>query len=179
MNAITRPEPSEYLEYYETYISKFTPTDFWAEFDGQPSQLQMLLGNLPAGEESKLHQPYTWTLKQVVGHLIDAERIFGTRLLRIGVGDPTPNPDFEQNSFVAGLAYDPILMNDLIDEFGMLRKSNAMMLRRFGNDQLNRSGTVSGRQLSARTIPFVLGGHFNYHYQIMEKRLLPLTGEAK
>lgn len=57
MNAITRPEPSEYLEYYETYISKFTPTDFWAELDGQPSQLRTLLGNLPAGEESKLHEP--------------------------------------------------------------------------------------------------------------------------
>jgi len=171
MNEITRPEPSEYLEYFETYISKFTPADFWAEFDGQPDQLRTLLGNLPAGEELKLHEPYTWTLKQVVGHLIDAERIFGTRLLRIGVGDPTPNPDFEQNSFVAGLDYGPVLMNDLIDEFDVLRKSNAMMLRRFGDDQLIRSGTVSGRPLSARTIPFVLGGHFNYHYQIMEKRL--------
>jgi len=171
MNEITRPEPSEYLEYFETYISKFTPADFWAEFDGQPDQLRTLLGNLPAGEELKLHEPYTWTLKQVVGHLIDAERIFGTRLLRIGVGDPTPNPDFEQNSFVAGLDYGPVLMNDLIDEFDVLRKSNAMMLRRFGDDQLIRSGIVSGRPLSARAIPFVLGGHFNYHYQIMEKRL--------
>ena len=171
MNEITRPEPSEYLEYFETYISKFTPADFWAEFDGQPDQLRTLLGNLPVGEELKLHEPYTWTLKQVVGHLIDAERIFGTRLLRIGVGDPTPNPDFEQNSFVAGLDYGPVLMNDLIDEFDTLRKSNAMMIRRFGDDQLIRSGTVSGRPLSARTIPFVLGGHFNYHYQIMEKRL--------
>ena len=171
MNVITRPEPSEYLEYFETYISKFTPTDFWADFDRQPDQLRTLLGKLPAGEESKFHEPYTWTLKQVVGHLIDAERIFGTRLLRIGVGDPTPNPDFEQNSFVAGLDYGPVLMNDLIDEFDTLRKSNAMMIRRFGDDQLIRSGTVSGRPLSARTIPFVLGGHFNYHYQIMEKRL--------
>ena len=171
MNVIARPEPSEYLKYFETYISKFTPTDFWAEFDRQPDQLRSLLGKLPAGEESKFHEPYTWTLKQVVGHLIDAERIFGTRLLRIGVGDPTPNPDFEQNSFVAGLDYGPVLMNDLIDEFDTLRKSNAMMIRRFGDDQLIRSGTVSGRPLSARTIPFVLGGHFNYHYQIMEKRL--------
>ena len=179
MNAITRPEPFEYFEYFETYISRFKPTDFWAEFDGQPDQLRTLLGNLPAGEEAKLHQPYTWTLKQVVGHLIDTERIFGTRLLRIGVGDPTPNPDFEQNSFVAGLDYGQVSMNDLIDEFDMLRKSSAMMLRRFGNDQLSRSGTASGRQLSARAIPFVLGGHFNHHYHIIKKRLLQLRGEAK
>ena len=171
MNGITRPEPSEYVEYFETYISKFTPTDFWAELDRQPGQLRTLLDSLSAGEESKLHEPYTWTLKQVVGHLIDTERIFATRLLRIGVGDPTPNPDFEQNSFVAGVDYEPVLMGDLIDEFDMLRKSNVMLLRRFGDEQLGRSGTVSGRELSARTIPFILGGHFNYHFEIMRKRL--------
>ena len=62
MNAITRPEPSEYAEYFETYISKFTPTDFWAEFDTQPDQLRTFLGSLPAGEESKLHDPYTCLL---------------------------------------------------------------------------------------------------------------------
>ena len=171
MNTITRPESSEYAEYFETYISKFTPADFWAEFDAQPNRLRTLLGSLPAGEESKLHDPYTWTLKQVVGHLIDAERIFATRLLRLGVGDPLPNPDFEQNSFVAGLDYEPVSMGDLIDEFDMLRKSNALLLRRLGGEQLGRSGTVSGRELSARTIPFVMGGHFDYHFEIMEKRL--------
>lgn len=171
MNAIARPEPTEYFEYFETYISKFTPDDFWAEFDEQPDRLRKLLGDLPAGEESKLHDPYTWTLKQVVGHLIDTERIFATRLLRIGVGDPTPNPDFEQNSYVDGLDYQSVTLGDLIDEFDFLRKSNAMMLRRFGDEQLSRSGSASGRDLSARTIPFLLGGHFNYHFEIMEKRL--------
>lgn len=171
MNTITRPEPSEYAEYFETYISKFTPTDFWASFDGQPGQLRTLLSDLPTGEESKLHDPYTWTLKQVVGHVIDAERIFGTRLLRIGVGDPTPNPDFEQNSYVDGLDYESVSLCDLIDEFGLLRKSIALMIRRFGDEQFRRTGTVSGRELSARTIPFMLGGHFNYHFEIMKKRL--------
>lgn len=171
MNTITRPDPTEYFEYFETYISKFTPTDFWQEFDDQPDRLRSQLGELPDGEDSKLHDPYTWTLKQVVGHLIDTERIFATRLLRIGVGDPTPNPDFEQNSYVDGLDYEPVSMNDLIEEFSLLRKTNAMMLRRFGNEQLSRSGTASGRELSARAIPFLLGGHFNYHFEIMEKRL--------
>lgn len=171
MNAITRPEPTEYFDYFETYIGKFTPDDFWAEFDEQPDRLRKLLGDLPEGEDSKLHEPYTWTLKQVVGHIIDTERIFSTRLLRIAVGDPTPNPDFEQNSYVAGLDYGPVAMEDLIEEFNLLRKSNALMIRRFGSEQLGRSGTASGRGLSARTIPFILGGHFNYHFEIMEKRL--------
>ncbi len=171
MSTITRPDPAEYFEYFETYISKFTPDDFWAEFDEQPERLRNLLGDLPSEEDSKLHDPYTWTLKQVVGHLIDTERIFATRLLRIAVGDQTPNPDFEQNSYVDGLEYEPVTMNDLIEEFSLLRKSNAMMIRRFGGTQLDRSGTASDRTLSARAIPFILGGHFNYHFEIMEKRL--------
>jgi len=171
MSEFARPEPTEYFEYFETYISKFTPDNFWEEFDGQPGRLRKLAGNLPEGEDSKLHEPYTWTLKQVVGHLIDTERIFATRLLRIGVGDTTPNPDFEQNSYVAGLDYQPVTMNDLIEEFDLLRRSNALMTRRFGKEQLERSGTASDRTLSARAIPFLLGGHFNYHFEIMEKRL--------
>ncbi|QEG20778.1 DinB family protein [Mariniblastus fucicola] len=171
MNSITRPEPTEYFEYFETYIGKFTPDDFWTEFDGQPAQLESLLGSLPEGEDSKLHDPYTWTLKQVVGHLIDTERIFATRLLQIAVGDPTPNPDFEQNSYVAGLDYEGVAMSDLIEEFATLRRSNSLMLRRLGDEQLSRSGTASGRVLSARAIPFLMGGHVTYHFEIMQKRL--------
>jgi len=170
-NNFPRPEPTEYFEYFETYISKFTPEDFWAEFDAQPAQVEALLGNLPTGEDSKLHDPYTWTLKQVVGHLIDTEKIFATRLLRIAVGDPTPNPDFEQNSYVDGLDYEGVAMADLIEEFTALRKSNSLMLKRFGDEQLARSGTASGRELSARAIPFLMGGHVTYHLEIMEKRL--------
>lgn len=166
-----RPEPTEYFEYFETYISKFAPNDFWAEFDGQAAELESLLGNLPAGEDSKLHEPYTWTLKQVVGHLIDTEKIFGTRMLRIAVGDPTPNPDFEQNSYVDGLDYEPVTMSDLIEEFTALRRANALLLRRLGDEQLSRSGTASGRDLTARAIPFMMGGHVIYHMEIMEKRL--------
>lgn len=166
-----RPEPSEYFEYFETYICKFTPDDFWTEFNGQPAQVESLLENLPAGEDSKLHSPYTWTLKQVVGHLIDTEKIFAARLLRIAVGDSTPNPDFEQNLFVDGLDYEGVAMSDLVEEFAALRRSNALMLGRLGEVQLARTGTVSGRKISARAIPFLMGGHVNYHMEIMEKRL--------
>lgn len=170
-NSLTRPEPTEYFEYFETYISKFKPKDFWGEFDAQPKQLKDLLGDLPRGVDSIFHDPYTWTLKQVVGHIIDTERIFATRLLRIAVGDPTPNPDFEQNSYVAGLNYEQVSMQALLEEFSSLRVSNASLIRRLDNEQLARSGTASGRELSARAIPFLMGGHFNYHFEIMKNRL--------
>lgn len=166
-----RPDPSEYFEYFDMYIRMFAPDDFWADFERQPARIESLLGNLSAGEDSKLHSPCTWTLKQVVGHLIDTEKIFATRMLRIAVGDPTPNPDFDQNLFVDGLDYEDVAMSDLVEEFATLRRSNTLMIGRLGDQQLSRSGTVSGHKMSARAIPFLMGGHVNYHMEIMEKRL--------
>ena len=83
---IAEPDQSEYAPYYHQYVSKVPEGDFLTVFAKQPEPLQQLLGDLPDGEESKLHEPCTWTLKQVLGHLIDVERIFSTRLLHIGVG---------------------------------------------------------------------------------------------
>lgn len=168
---IARPDPSEHHEYFLTYINKLPDTDFVANFAAQPQLLETLLGDLPAGEDAKLHQPYTWTLKQVVGHLIDTERIFCTRLLRIATGDETPNPDFEHNNFVAALNYEDVSMRSLLDEFSALRSSNLLLVRRLTADQLARVGTASGRPLSARATLFIMAGHIVYHYEIMQRRL--------
>jgi uncharacterized damage-inducible protein DinB len=168
---ISRPDPAEHAEYFLQYIKKYDDADFVAGFADQARMLENLLGALPAGEEDKLHEPYTWNLKQVVGHLIDSERIFSTRILRISVGDETPNPDFEQNSYVDGLDYDRVSMRELLDEFAALRTANVLLIKRLTTEQLARSGTASGRQISARAALFVIAGHFVYHYEIMQKRL--------
>ena len=170
-HTISRPDPSEYLEYFEPFISKFTPEDFWAEFQSQPNELTKLLQNLPSGEEEKLHTPYTWTLKQVVGHLIDTERILSTRLLRIAVGDSSPNPDFQQDNYVAGMDYQSASISGLVEEFAALRKSNALLIGRLNPNQFSHTGIIAGHPVSARTLPFLMGGHFNHHLEIMKKRL--------
>ena len=133
--------------------------------------MKELLGDLPEGEDAKLHEPYTWTLKQVMGHLVDTERIFSTRLLRIAANDPTPNPGFDQDDFVANFDYQSVTMRDLLEEFAVLRKATAMMVRRCNDEQLSRKGTCSGSELTARAAFFLMGGHVVYHEQIMRKRL--------
>ena len=84
------PSPTEYADYYDTYISRFKPDDFLVAFEAQVAEMRNLFGNLSEDQVSCLHEPYTWTLKQLMGHLIDCERIFSTRLLRIAAGDDTP-----------------------------------------------------------------------------------------
>lgn len=170
-NPITAPEQSEYDEYYHRYVSKVPDSDFLAVFAKQPETLQQLLGDLSGGEESKLHEPYTWTLKQVLGHLIDVERIFSTRMLHIGVGDSQPLPGMDHNMYVDSFDYEPVAMQTLLDEFAALRKANVILAQRMSSEALERVGIASDNSISARANLYILCGHVAYHEEIVRKRL--------
>ncbi|MFN3193081.1 MAG: DinB family protein [Aureliella sp.] len=165
------PEQDEYHEYYHGYVSKFAPDDFLLEFRSQPKLLRDLFESVETEELEKRHEPYTWTLKQVVGHLIDCERIFSTRLLRIAVADETPIPGINQDIYVDNLDYESVEMGALLDEFEALRNANAILANRLRPEDLNRRGIASGNEVSARANLYILGGHVVYHYEIMKKRL--------
>jgi hypothetical protein len=174
MNSINKfsvPSQDEYNEYYKPYISLFDPQEFLVEFRQQPQQLAALVGGLSEKEVSRLHEPYTWSLKQVVGHIIDCERIFSTRALRIGVGDETPIPGINQNIYVENLNYDSVEMKELLEEFRLLRAANALFAERLGIENLRRMGIASDNKISAKANLFILAGHFLYHYKIMAKRV--------
>ena len=168
---ISPPEPDEYHEYYKSYISQADRKNFFQTFEEQPRELRKLLGNLDPGEDNRLHKPYTWTLKQVMGHLIDCERIFSNRLLRIAVGDTTPIPGIEQNMYVASIDYEATNMNDLLDEFEHLRAANVLMVKRLSPDSLSRMGTASDTPVSAKANLYILSGHVVYHLNIVKQRL--------
>lgn len=168
---ILPPEQDECHEYYLKYISQFHAEIFLEGFAGQIDDLKNLVGNLPPGVDSQLHEPYTWTLKQVVGHLIDVERIFSTRLLRIGVGDESSIPGMEQNIYVANLNYEEVTMQNLLDEFGHLRSANVLLAKRMSNESLARRGVASGYEVSAKANLFILAGHVVHHSEIIKRRL--------
>ena len=147
------------------------PADFIAEFRAQADLLDGLLGKLNDAEVSCLHAPYTWTLKQVMGHIVDCERIFSTRALRIGVGDETPIPGIDQNDYVANMDYVSIGMPVLLSEFRHLREANAILAERMGPANLANVGTASETRISAKANFYILAGHVVYHYRIMESRL--------
>ena len=125
-----KPDPSEYHEFYEGYISGVTEHNFWNELTTQPEQLRNLFAGVSHEQETLLQEPYTWTFRQVLGHMIDCERIFSTRLLRIATGDETPIPGIDQNQYVSGLDYESVSLSDLLEEFGLLRQANIMLANR-------------------------------------------------
>lgn len=165
------PAAAEYAEYYHTYISRFLPEDFLVAFEAQIAELNSLFGDLSDEEVSCLHEPYTWTLKQLMGHLIDCERIFSTRLLRIAAGDETPIPGMDQNIYVDNLDYESVTMSDLLSEFEHLRRSNVLLARRLTPESLENTGTASDFPVSAKANLFILGGHVVYHVEIARRRL--------
>jgi hypothetical protein len=170
-SVIEPPAAQEYHEYYQQYIGKVSETDFMVAFDGQPQELREVLGELDDDEVSRLHEPYTWTLKQVIGHLIDCERIFSCRLLRVAAGDQTPIPGIDQNAYVANLDYRSPTMQDLLQEFELLRKSNVLLVKRLSVEALSRMGTASDNPVSAKANLYILAGHVVYHLEIIKQRL--------
>lgn len=168
---ITPPNPDEYHEYYESYVSKVDRQNFFQAFEEQPKEIRQVLGDLAPGEDGRWHEPYTWTLKQVMGHLIDCERVFSDRLLRIAVGDETPIPGIEQNMYVDNINYEPTIMSDLLDEFEHLRAANVLLVKRLSTESLSRMGTASDNPVSAKANLFILAGHVVYHLDIIKRRL--------
>lgn len=165
------PAENEYDSYYHQYISLFQPQDFVSEFRSQPQQLVELFQDVDAAELQKPHDPFTWTIKEVVGHLLDCERIFSTRALRIGVGDETPIPGISQNVYVDNLNYAETQMTSLLEEYQHLRTANALLADRMDLSNLERGGLASNCYVTARANFYILAGHFVYHYNIIEKRL--------
>ena len=162
---------SEYQPYYEPYIGLVNETDILDALHSQPEELNGVLMGLSNEQACKLHAPYTWSIKQVLGHCIDNERVFGYRVSRFASGDETELPGYEQNEYVANMDYENCSLSKLQDEFIALRNSNQLFLSRLADGCWDRSGTCDGKRITVRAIAFLLVGHLRHHLNIVQKRL--------
>ena len=168
---VGRPEPTEFDSYFAGYISLVEGDDPMPQLAAQPGELHEVLDGVSADESLIHHAPYTWSLRQVLGHCIDTERVFGYRICRIAANDTTPLPGFDQDAFIANVDFDQVSLPDLIDEFEWMRRSHLRMLKRIPAENWTRSGTASGGPLSVRAGAFILAGHLRHHLNIIRKRL--------
>jgi len=167
----TRPNSSEYAPYFETYISLVTEPDIMAALQSQLSSSQMLSQYITGEMETQLHAPYTWTIRQVVGHMIDTERIFAYRALRFATGDKTPVPGFDQDAYVAATDYSQMPLRHLTEEFFALRQTTLSLFSRFSEAGWNNIGEADGKPISVRAIAYVICGHVRHHLRIIEQRV--------
>ena len=170
--APARPEPGEYAPFYETYVSLIAETDVVGALERQTAEALALLRPIPEGRGGHRYEPGKWSVKQLVGHIIDAERIFAYRALAIARGDRRPLPGMDQDEYMAGADFDARTLAGLADEFEAVRRSNVLMLRAFTPEAWARRGTASDNEVTVRALAYILAGHEAHHVRVLRERYL-------
>jgi hypothetical protein len=173
MNQLTigRPEPIEHAPYYSKYIN-LVPGDVLTAMSTQIESTLATLGKVSDTDSLMRYEPGKWSLREVVGHLIDTERIFAYRALRIARGDKTPLASFEQDDYVTTAGFDRIPWHDLLGEFELVRRANVMMLRGLDSEAWMRTGVASENAVSVRALAYCMAGHELHHMKIVRERYL-------
>jgi uncharacterized damage-inducible protein DinB len=173
-----RPEPTEYAEFYGTYVSKVPGNDVLGVLESQRVQMLQLFAGRSERDGSFRYAPGKWTVKEVLGHITDTERIFTYRALRIARGDQTPLPGFEQDDFVKNGAFSARSLAGLAEEFALVRSASLALFRSFPEEAWPRKGTASQKEVTVRALAFITAGHQIHHRLILEERYFPAIPRA-
>ncbi|HYO90463.1 MAG TPA: DinB family protein [Pyrinomonadaceae bacterium] len=173
-----RPDKSEYAPYYEKYMSLVPAGDIIATL-GQ--QLEGTLATLRGITEEQANSRYAegkWSVKELVGHIIDTERIFGYRALRFARNDQTPLPGYEQDDYVSNARFGELSLSDLAEELEHVRKANLCLFRQFDAETWQRQGEANNQMASVRALVHIIAGHETHHMNILRTRYLSSTSAA-
>jgi uncharacterized damage-inducible protein DinB len=173
-----RPEATEYAEYYGNYISKVPGTDVLGILESQRAQMLQLFAGRTERDGSFRYAPGKWTVKETLGHITDTERIFAYRALRIGRGDQTRLPGFEQDDFVRNGGFAARTLADLAEEFGAVRNASISLFRSFDEGTWSKRGVASEKEVTVRALGFITAGHQIHHRMILEERYFPAIPRA-
>lgn len=167
-----RPDAGEYAPYYEKYVSLVPAGDVVEILEGQMAETRALLRGLSEEQGASRYEPGKWSVKELVGHLVDGERVFAYRALRFARGDRTPLPGFEQDDYVAGGNFDARTLADLTDELEQVRRATLALLRPLDAEAWRRRGTASDNEVSVRALAHIIAGHELHHLRILRERYL-------
>lgn len=167
------PSKDEYAEWYAGYVALVPDGDILAALASQPDDLDTLLGGVTETASTFRYAADKWSIRQLAGHLIDAERVFALRALCFSRCETAALPGFDENSYVASSAYADVPLAELRLEFRTLRAANVLMFGRFGAQEWDRRGTASGYPVSVRALAYIMVGHPRHHMKVIGERYLP------
>lgn len=172
-----RPQSDEYAISFKKYIDVVPDGEPVGILESQLKDWQRLLTPLSEEAGNFRYAPEKWSIKEVLGHVIDAERIFSYRLLRVARGDKTPLPGFEQDDYITTANSSARRLTDLREEFEAVRRSSLALIRSLDEEALKRTGTASNNPVSALALVFVIAGHDRHHSRILREKYLPALSE--
>lgn len=168
----TKPAKSEFLPYYERYIALVPDGDVMTTLIKQMVDTQSLLRALPASVATYRYAPDKWSVNEVVGHMIDCERLFAGRALRFARNDATPIPGFEQDDYVRNATFDAYPLSDLASELEAVRHSTIFLFRHMDEEAWTRRGLANNAEVSVRALAYIIAGHELHHREILSARYL-------
>lgn len=167
-----RPERNEYAPFYEGYVSSIPEDDVTGVLEAQSAELEAMIDGLSEEKGMFAYAEGKWTIKELLGHIIDGERVFGYRLHRISHGDTTPLAGFDQDIYVNNGRSHLRTFRDLMDEFTAVRRANLCLIRSLRNEDWDLAGTASDASVTVRALTFIMAGHMRHHLRIMKERYL-------
>jgi hypothetical protein len=170
--ASLRPQPGEYDPYYEKYLSLIQGNDILAALDEQRRQMVLLLSGRTEADGDLRYAPEKWSLKEVLGHINDTERIISYRALRISRGDATPIEGFEQDDYVRNGPFGRRSLADLIEDYIAVRRATVSLFRNLDEAAWTRRGVANKNEVTVRALAYIIAGHELHHRRIIEEKYL-------
>ena len=172
MHADQRPAPTEYAQYFGRYIALVPDGSIVEILRRQIAGTRDLVAGLPETRARHRYAPGKWSVKEVLGHVADSERVFAYRALRIGRADETPLPGFDENAYTAASTFDDRPLPAVIAELEAVRAATVALLEGFGAEAWSRRGTANGVAVTVRGIAWIIAGHELHHRSILRERYL-------
>ena len=166
---LTRPDRSEYADFYADYIAGVPEGNVLDYLAKQPGDYRQLLVGISDDSASAEPAPGKWSVKQVLGHVCDAERVMSYRAMRFSRGDTTELPGFEQDDYVREADSNARSLDDLLDEFESVRKATLALFRSLPAGAESRRGTANKNPVTVRALAYIAAGHANHHYERLKE----------
>ena len=173
MSTLTAPPaPTEHNPYFSKYIGLVPEKDAIQALESQIEDALALLRIIPESKAGHRYAPGKWSIREVVGHLIDSERVFAYRAMRFARTDTTELPGFDENVFAPAGGFDARTLADLASEWEHLRRSNILMFRGLPAEAWDRRGTANANPITVRALAYIITGHGHHHMKLLRERYL-------
>ncbi|MGJ7922047.1 DinB family protein [Neobacillus sp. LXY-4] len=169
-------DPSEFAPYYGPYINAVPEGDIFETLHQQLEDTVKLFKNLNENQAEFRYGPNKWSIKEVFGHMTDTERIMAYRLLAIARGETLSLPGFDENEYVRHAEFDKQTLEELLEQFTIVRKSTLALLKSLSTDAWLRRGTANQHEVSVRALAFIIAGHELHHRTIISERYIQSEG---
>lgn len=167
-----RPKAEDHIPYFSRYIDLVPEADVISALENDQDAFLSFIRSIPEAKAEYAYAPGKWTMKQVINHVIDTERIFGYRALCFARGEQQTLPSFEENDYAANASLEHSDLHLLAQEFDVVRRSTILLFKQLGEKQLLRQGAMASGKANALSLGFTICGHGKHHVNVMKERYL-------